>query len=287
MLAELYPNDGDAHRGTYWKARALEELGRPEEAREVYRGLVASSDTTDFYSRQALARLGDTQPAEGLALAQAPAGGWPEEPALQRVKMLTDLGLDELASQELELVAAKASPARRAGPQGAHPLPQGRAAQRPGAAARGLPRPRRPLPGERAGGGPLRLLPPAGRLRRRHPLLRPAHRRAGHLVAGIIRQESAFDPRATSPVGARGLMQLMPATARELSQKAGVSYQPERLYEPDLSVRLGTSYVRELLDAFDGNVELALAGYNGGPNRIRRLWKESGRKPAWTTSWRP
>jgi soluble lytic murein transglycosylase len=97
-----------------------------------------------------------------------------------------------------------------------------------------------------------------------------------HLIAGIIRQESAFDPRATSPVGARGLMQLMPPTAREVSQKVGVPYQPEGLYDPALSVRLGSTYFRELLDRFDGNVELALAGYNGGPNRIQRLWKESG-----------
>jgi soluble lytic murein transglycosylase-like protein len=97
-----------------------------------------------------------------------------------------------------------------------------------------------------------------------------------HLIAGIIRQESAFDPRATSPVGARGLMQLMPGTAREVSRKVGVAYRPERLYDPEVSVRLGSTYFRELLDRFDGNVELALAGYNGGPSRIRRLWRESG-----------
>jgi soluble lytic murein transglycosylase len=97
-----------------------------------------------------------------------------------------------------------------------------------------------------------------------------------NLVAGIIRQESAFDPRATSPVGARGLMQLMPPTAREMAQRVGVSYQPNQLYNPDLSVRLGTTYVKELLTDFDGNVELALASYNGGPNRIKRLWQESG-----------
>ena len=109
VLAELYPNCGDAHRGIYWKARVLEELGQPDAARELYRGLVATSDTSDFYSRQALAWLGRTQAPEGVALAQAPAGAWPAEPVLKRAKLLTDLGLDDLASDELNLVAAGAN----------------------------------------------------------------------------------------------------------------------------------------------------------------------------------
>jgi soluble lytic murein transglycosylase len=133
-------------------------------------------------------------------------------------------------------------------------------------------------------GGPAQSTVPAEVLFAYYPLEYAdsilAHARSAgvppNLVAGIIRQESAFDPRATSPVGARGLMQLMPATAREVSGKVGVPYRPDELYDPDLSVRLGSTYFRELLDRFDGNVELALAGYNGGPNRIQRLWKESG-----------
>lgn len=96
------------------------------------------------------------------------------------------------------------------------------------------------------------------------------------LVAAVIEQESRFRPRAKSPVGARGLMQLMPPTARETAERLGLPYQPARLYDPLLSVRLGSAYFRQVLDSFDGNVELALAGYNGGPNRIRRLWQEAG-----------
>jgi soluble lytic murein transglycosylase len=66
----------------------------------------------------------------------------------------------------------------------------------------------------------------------------------------------------------------MPDTAREMSHKVGVPYAPDRLYDPTTSVRLGAVYFKELLDRFDGNVELALASYNGGPNRIQRLWTE-------------
>jgi soluble lytic murein transglycosylase-like protein len=276
-LVELYPDDGDAQRGRYWKARALEELGQPERAREVYRDLVASSDTSDFYSRQALDRLGEIPLAEGTALAQAPAGAWPAEPALRRVKLLTDLGLDDLASQEIELAAGRSD--RR----DVLAL-KGLILCRKGEQRSGLVLLREAFP---MLGGPYQSAVPAEILFAYYPLefgdqIRAYARETGlpgHLIAGIIRQESAFDPRATSPVGARGLMQLMPLTAREVCQKVGVPYQPDGLYDPDLSVRLGATYFRELLDRFDGNVELALASYNGGPNRIQRLWDESGPEP--------
>jgi tetratricopeptide (TPR) repeat protein len=273
-LVELYPDDGDAQRGRYWKARALEDLGQPERAREVYRDLVASSDTSDFYSRQALDRLGEIPLAAGTALAQAPAGAWPAEPALRRVKLLTDLGLDDLATQEIELAAGRSD--RR----DVLAL-KGLILCRKGEQRSGLVLLREAFP---TLGGPYQSAVPAEVLFAYYPLefgdqIRAYARETGlpgHLIAGIIRQESAFDPRATSPVGARGLMQLMPPTAREVCRKVGVPYQEDRLYDPDLSVRLGATYFRELLDRFDGNVELALAGYNGGPNRIQRLWDESG-----------
>ena len=85
----------------------------------------------------------------------------------------------------------------------------------------------------------------------------------------MIRQESAFDPQARSRAGARGLMQLMPATAREWAQRLGLPYSTARLHDPDYSIRLGTAYFANVLNLFDGTTELALAGYNGGPTRIR------------------
>jgi soluble lytic murein transglycosylase len=276
VLAELYPNCSDAHRGIYWKARVLEEMGQPDTARELYRGLVATSDTSDFYSRQALARLGETQAPEGVALAKGSAEAWPAEPALKRAKLLTDLGLDDLANEELNLVAAGANRRDVLALKGLILCHKGDPRS-------GLVLLREAFP---ALGGPYQSAVPTEVLFAYYPLpdeyagaILTYARSAGvpaNLVAGIIRQESAFDPRATSPVGARGLMQLMPPTAREMAQRVGVSYQPSQLYNPDLSVRLGTTYVKELLNDFDGNVELALASYNGGPNRIKRLWQESG-----------
>ena len=98
------------------------------------------------------------------------------------------------------------------------------------------------------------------------------------VVFGIVHQESAFDPQAVSRSGARGLMQVMPATGRELARKLGLPFSVDRLLEPGYSVRLGTTYFRQVLGMFDGNLELALAGYNSGPFRVKRLWRATGQE---------
>jgi soluble lytic murein transglycosylase len=68
----------------------------------------------------------------------------------------------------------------------------------------------------------------------------------------------------------------MPGTGREVARRLGLPFSSARLSDPDYSVRLGTHYFRQMLRTFDGNVELALAGYNGGPGRISRLWRAHG-----------
>jgi soluble lytic murein transglycosylase len=102
-------------------------------------------------------------------------------------------------------------------------------------------------------------------------LLVDAARREGldpALLAGIIWQESTFDPRAVSVAGARGLMQILPTTGRSLARSIGVPYRGEStLFDPATALRLGARYFRRMLDAFGGRVERALAAYNAGPGR--------------------
>lgn len=90
------------------------------------------------------------------------------------------------------------------------------------------------------------------------------------IVISLIRQESAFNPEATSRVGAKGLMQLMPATAKRFNRKIKIKH----LSDPSTNVALGTKYLKQLFTKFDGNLIYTLASYNAGENRIDRWKKE-------------
>lgn len=269
-LLELAPGSDYTRAGRYWTARAFDVLGHRERARAVYRE-VAGVPSVDFYARHAAIRLGTEAPPPRSV--PHPAEPWPVDPLLRRARLLSDLGLDRLALVEIELLEEEVSPRAAAALRG---LVRARASE-PRRSIREL---RRAFP---ALGTTAQARVPRAALELYYPLLHTEavdvwatrHRLPNSLVFGVIRQESAFDAAATSWAGARGLMQIMPATARELAQRQGLRYWQDRLYEPEFSLRLGTSYLRQMLDMFDGSVELALAGYNGGPYRIKRLWREA------------
>ena len=92
-------------------------------------------------------------------------------------------------------------------------------------------------------------------------------------VYGLIRQESRFIMDARSTVGASGLMQLMPATARWTAKKIGFAYTQDLITDRDTNLKLGTTYLKLVLDDFNGSQALAAAGYNAGPSRPRR-WRD-------------
>ena len=112
-------------------------------------------------------------------------------------------------------------------------------------------------------------------------------RQAKHLrvseatLFAIARQESAFYELARSPVGAGGLMQLMPATARETAKKFNISdfKRDSDVYIPAINVQLGSSYFKEMLDRYSNNRIAAIAAYNAGPHRIDRWLRNSGSRP--------
>jgi soluble lytic murein transglycosylase len=95
------------------------------------------------------------------------------------------------------------------------------------------------------------------------------------LVHALMRQESGFDPEIGSPVGARGLLQLMPATAKEAAKEASVPFSPELVTVPDVNIALGGFYIGKLLGTFQGSLPLAVASYNAGPGAVSS-WLKKG-----------
>ena len=88
------------------------------------------------------------------------------------------------------------------------------------------------------------------------------------LIWAVMRQESRFDPEALSYVGARGLMQVMPPTQAWIAEQLGEDIPPGEAFIPGASVRMGAWFLRFLLDYFDGDLELAIAAYNGGAGSV-------------------
>ncbi len=272
QLSEIYPASRATRAGRYWSARAFDALGQRDRAADLYRD-IAGADTADFYRRHALARLGGSAAAPGGD--DAPLReSWPRDPLLERARQLTDLGLDDLALAELDALSGRALPRAE---QALRALTQARK----GGRRESIRLLRAAFP---ALGGPHQASVPEEALHLFYPLdfSEEIRREAARqrlpptVVFGIVHQESGFDPEAVSRSGARGLMQVMPATGRELARKLGLPFSTAKLHEPAYSVRLGTAYFQQVLAMFDGNLELALAGYNSGPFRVKRLWRATG-----------
>ncbi|MBV28765.1 MAG: lytic murein transglycosylase, partial [Rhodospirillaceae bacterium] len=97
------------------------------------------------------------------------------------------------------------------------------------------------------------------------------------LILALMRQESGFDSYAKSRTGARGLMQIMPATAKSIARKLNVPYSKSRLItDPGYNLMLGHAYISNLLNRYDNSYVLALAAYNAGPKWVKRWRRDNG-----------
>jgi len=247
-------------RGAYWAGRAAEEL-RDRAAIETWYGRAAEHGTT-FYGQLAAGRLGQGGPE--LTLDAWPsaeqARAFRNRDLVRTAMALRSLRMDDLAERFLltltvrlddpvdaillaELAREKGLPkiavftARRAARMGASLIERGY---------------------------PTLALDPGS-------VPEPA------LVHAIIRQESSFDPRAISRVGARGLMQLMPATARQTAASIGEGYDlGSLLTDPGYNITLGRTYLRQMLERFEGNYVMAIAAYNAGPHRVDQWIRRNG-----------
>ena len=119
----------------------------------------------------------------------------------------------------------------------------------------------------------------ASYLRPAFPMMNCPPEHAGNwtMIHAITRQESQFDREAQSPVGARGLMQLMPGTARETANAAGVVYSLTALTQnPQDNIRLGSTYFGKLMTTYNGSYVLSVAGYNAGPGNVNKWIRANG-----------
>jgi soluble lytic murein transglycosylase len=262
------------HPAAYWAARALEAIGEGGPAGQLY-ALVAAEAPRGYYGLLA-ARRGAARPAGGPRTTIAPLPEAADAPlagdaGFARAAALSDLGLGEFAVLELEEVQARVlgDPLRLYAVATAFAREE-----RYHLALRIV---RRFFGGLAATGDP--ALPRAFwelsfPLAWREPLLDVA-RQAGldpFLLAAFVREESSFHPAARSPAGARGLMQLMPGTARAVAVRRGVVIgDGDLLDDPVVSLDLGATYLGWLLAEF-ADARLAAAAYNAGPVRAREWW---------------
>jgi soluble lytic murein transglycosylase len=245
-------------RALYWIGRAQEAQGHQGEARRAYEQ--AARHATHYYGQLARAKLGLTDlpvrrpqesPEVGGPLARAVnllyAAG---EPDLARV-ILADLGLR--ATDQGQLNGAAEIAARNNDAKGV--LTLGKLANN-----RGLPFDTHAFP----------------------TLGIPAYAHVGpeidrSVVFAIARQESTFDPRALSHAGARGLLQLMPATARATARTYGVAFDQARLLsDPAYNARIGAAHLGELVAEFNGSYILTFVAYNAGRSRAREWIEKYG-----------
>lgn len=249
-------------RGAYWAGRAAAAAGKDDEARRWY-GLAAGHETT-FYGQLALDRLGRAQ-----AFVLTPDPRIPPEAATAFVR-------NELARIVRMLHQTDAQPdvlsvfLRRLGANAQTPVEYALVSrlalevERPDLAVSIAKQGSQDGVTVIEGGYPLIPLPDVSSPE-------PA------LVHALIRQESVFNPQAVSPVGARGLMQLMPATAQQVAGQLGLKHNHARLTaDPGYNIKLGSSYMAELLDRFNGSYVLAIAGYNAGPGRVSEWLRKFG-----------
>ena len=238
-------------RALYWRGRAAEAMGSDEVAGAFYRA--GARFNTTFYGQLSAERAGMTELVLGHdpSLTPADKARFEGRELVRAARMLGDIGERDLfrifvlsideslpssaeSAQLVDLTRAYGDQdllmkVVRSAAQHGHILPE-----------RGYPVRTPPTPP----GAP-----------------EPA------IVFGITRQESGFDPRVRSGVGARGMMQLMPETAHATARRIGESFSSARLDEPDYNMRLGAAYLGHMIDDFSGSYVMATAAYNAGPGR--------------------
>jgi soluble lytic murein transglycosylase-like protein len=266
-IIEHYPSTDEALAAGYWAGRSWARRGDSAKARAHWRG-VLQREGGSYYSVVSAQRLGVPLLAD-----RSRSDNYPEvkdvNEAMQRIAMLRAVGMDAEATFEQDRLF------RDAGSSPGRLIATAHALTGTDQAARSISLGRRAV---------AEVAPSAQNYRLLYPVLeRETLSQSARsvdvdpaLVAGLIRQESSFNPRATSPVGARGLMQVMPDVGRSLARSRKIAgYTDESLYDPALNIRFGTSHLANLLRRGRPLVQV-LAAYNAGESRVSRWERRTG-----------
>ena len=264
---QQHPDGPLALQSTYWAARARAKQGDAEAAERLFRK-VRRMDRDSYYALKAGEQVGES--FWPLPMREAPArnestqrrmAGW-----MDAVDRLLEAGFPDVASAEAGRVMERAGSSRTA----QYALAEALVEQ--GYTRRAI---RIGLQLQSGEATDPRLL----RIRYPYPyrdMIRAEaeeHDLPSNVAPALIRQESMFKARITSPVGARGLMQIMPTTGARLAQEKGVeSWDPAYLYQPEINAHLGIGYLAENLDVNDGSLPATFSAYNAGPHQVEQ-WR--------------
>lgn len=271
-------------RARYFRARALELDGKSGEARSGYEQVLKDYPMT-YYAFLAFQRLGAKEKGQslcakidacGVETTANPAIGLDgeSEPGFVRAEELLALGLETLARAEVLALEGKwaARPdtlwvlADHLDKTGAFTLSHDIARRRIKGWDAAFPHPTARRYWEIAFPRPFQA---------QIDEWAPKHQVPTALVWAIMREESGFNPRIESWANARGLLQLMSATAERMAKLSGVTFSWDALFEPQTNIRLGTRYLQELGQAVGFHPLLMISGYNGGMGNVGRWFKEA------------
>ncbi|NNG16847.1 MAG: transglycosylase SLT domain-containing protein [Gemmatimonadales bacterium] len=266
-LVRKHPASSESLAGLYWAGRAWEAAGDSSAAVTRWRRVIRR-ETWSYYGLLSARRLGEVQPLPPLPDSVRTYPGI--DSAVSRVDLLRRLGLSREARLEENAIveaARDSADMTLAVAEGLSSIGNVSRAIRLAWRAVDL--------GAKMDGRTLRLLYPV--LQRDGILaLAREHGVEPALIAGLIRQESAFDPSATSRAGARGLMQIMPDVGRRVARAEGFPFwDPVLLYQPDVSLQLGVTHLRDLLRR-SSDLPHVLAAYNAGTSRLDRWLMRPG-----------
>jgi soluble lytic murein transglycosylase len=279
----LYPGDTETVAALYWRGRLYEmQDHKPASAAANYRAIIRAYQHY-FYAqmaRQRLAALGNAQPAEQPQLErfQAPSvpvlqSSFPTgSPHLAKARLLANAGLNDYIAREIAADPDSSSWSA---------LAEAQIYASYGENFRALRALKRALP--YAASASVRAIPLVyWRILFPEPWWDTIKAESAknnldpYLVASLIRQESEFDPSAISYANAYGLMQMLPSVGKAMAREEGLShFQTFQLLDPETNIRLGTRYLRQMLDKFGGVQEYALAAYNAGDSRVTD-WEAAG-----------